>query len=276
MIIKAMSCYQAREHHINWILQISLLWLTLASAHKDVASPNRHNGSPDTSTLKIKPRESEASITLGKDLVLEPVLSTKESTVANLSNSNDIAMSTRLDSPVSTVIASRVSSGQYGTAIARRPIPKDTSPRDWSSQDTRHRAGKGTKTAWKRDSYLEALTHSHTSDDPREGVVRTDTKPKTNRREYASGFIYKPEVEYGSSDTAWRGPRISYGGPSASIPGDSYSQPFRPSLDLNISPQNSYGPPPSSSIYPQTPYGPSGNSYLPTQQQGEIGGVVDR
>lgn len=297
---------QARKYRFGWVIGIFLFCLAMVSSHENI--PSNHQSTPDASTLKIEARESEASITLGKDLVLGPPLSTKESIVVNSSNFNDIA-TTKTDSLVTPMIVSRTSSGEHGASVIRRPILKDTSSR-WSSQvvDNRHWAGKGSKIAWKRDSYLEALKHSRTSDDPREGIVRTDSKTKVNRREYAPGPVYKSEMEYGAPDSAYpsKSPRIVYGGPSASSStSDSYAQSFKSPMDFSDhsgAPQNPYGPPQnpygppqtpygqpqnpygspqnpygstSSSLYSQTPYGPPGSSYL-MPQQGEARGIVDR
>ncbi|XP_011693304.1 PREDICTED: uncharacterized protein LOC105453229 [Wasmannia auropunctata] len=267
-----MSYYQTRKQRLSWILEIFLLYLTSVSSHEAV--PTIYQDTPDASTLKIEARESEASITLGKELVLGSPLSTKASIVAD---SNDIA-STRIAPLVSPTIVSRMSSGEH--AGSQRPVTKDAGPRG-SYVDSRKSAwvSKNPKTAWKRDSYLQALMHSRHSDDPREGIVQTDSKTKTNRREYVQGPIYKPEMEYGSPDSTYapKSPRITYGGPNAPSFSDSYPQPFKPSVDYGDRysvPQNSYGPPQNPygppndgpSFYPQTSsYGSPGN-YLPPQQ----------
>ncbi|KAL6262926.1 hypothetical protein P5V15_005714 [Pogonomyrmex californicus] len=264
-----MSHYQTRKQRHYWILGIFLF--SLVSCHEVV--PSNHQDTPGASTLKIEAKESEASITLGKDLVLGPPLSTKASIVID---ANDVA-STKVAPFVTPTIVNRVSSGEHG--VSRRPVSKDTSSRSSYVIDS-HKSwtGKNPKTAWKKDSYLQALMHSHNSDDPREGIVQTDLKTKVNRREYVQGPIYKPETEYGPSDLAYtsKSPRITYGGPNVPSPTDSYSQSFRPSMDYSDRysvPQNSYGPsqnygPPnnSPSFYPQiSSHGPPGN-YLPPQQ----------
>lgn len=267
---------QACEQRFGWILRIFLLYFALVSSHESVSS--NYQNSPDASTLKIEAKESEASITLGKDLILGPPLSTKASIVAN---SNDIA-STKITPLVSPTVINRASSEKH--AISRRPVSKDAGPRGSNVDSRKSWVGKSPKTAWKRDSYLQALMHSRNSDDPREGIVQTDSKTKTNRREYVQNPIYKPETEYGSPDSTYasKSPRITYGS-NAPSPSDSYPQSFRPS-DYNDrygtpqnsygSPQNSYGPPNDGpSIYPQTfSYGPPGN-YLPPQQ-GEMRDII--
>lgn len=273
-----MSHYQVQKQRFGWILRIFLLYFALVSSHEAV--PSNYQDTPGASTLKIEAKESEASITLGKDLVLGPPLSTKASIVAD---SNHIA-STKVAPFVSPTIVSRVSSGEY--SVSQRPLSKDADPRG-SYVDRKSWASKSPKIAWKRDSYLQALMHSRNSDDPREGIVQTDSKMKANRREYVQGPIYKPEMEYDSSDSTYasKSPRITYGGPNAPSPSDSYSQPFRQSTDYNNrygvpqnsygSPQNSYGPPNDGpSFYPQTSsFGPPGN-YLPPQQ-GETRDIID-
>jgi len=269
--------YQAWKQRFGWILRIFLLYITLVSSHEPV--PSNYQNTPDASTLKIEAKESEASITLGKDLVLGPPLSTKATIVAN---SNDISP-TKVAPLVSPTIINQVSFGEH--AVSRRPVSKDADLRDSYVDSRKSWIGKSPKTAWKRDSYLQALMHSRNSDDPREGIVQTDSKIKANRREYMQGPTYKPETDYGSPDSTYasKSPRITYGGPNNPSLSDSYSQSFRPSdyNDRYNSPQNSYGPlqnsygPPNDGIsfYPQTSsYGPPGN-YLPPQQ-GEARGII--
>ncbi|XP_014488843.1 PREDICTED: uncharacterized protein LOC106752013 [Dinoponera quadriceps] len=255
-----MSPYQAREHRLG-VSEILLLCFALVSSHEVVSS--NHQSTPDASTLRVEARESEASITLGKDLMLGPPLPTNSALLANTSNSNDVA-TTRIES------AGQVYADEISGSIVHGPVPN--SPR-WSSQvsDNRHWTSKGSKSVWKKDSYLEALRHSRNSDDPREGVVRTDSKTKANRREYTPGPVYRADSGYGPPDSTYpsKEPQIAYGTSSAfSSPGDSYAQPFKSSMNPNDhygAPQNSYGPP-SSSSYPQTSYGPPANSYQPPQQ----------
>ncbi|XP_036148396.1 uncharacterized protein LOC105833025 isoform X2 [Monomorium pharaonis] len=262
-----MSYYQARNQRFSWILKTFLLCLVLVSSHETV--PPNYQDTPGASTLKVEARESEASITLGKDLILGPPLSTKASI-----DSNDI-VSTKVTPLVSPTIASRhSSSGEQ--AVSRKPILKNTDSRGSHVDSRKSWVSKNPKTAWKRDSYLQALMHSHNSDDPREGIVQTDSKTKTNRREYVQGSSYKPETEYNSPDSIYasKSPRITYSGPNSPSPTDPYSQPFRPSVDNDRynGPQNSYGPPQNSygppsdgpSFYPQTSsYGPN---FLSSQQ----------
>ncbi|XP_029162940.1 uncharacterized protein LOC114934446 isoform X2 [Nylanderia fulva] len=263
-----MSYYQTRKHRLGWLAGIFLLSLVLVSSH-EVVPPN-HQGTPDASTLKIEARESEASIILGKDLVLGPPLSTKATIIANFSNSDDVAH-TKVNSLVTSTIGNRIPSEERSKSIFRKPsIAKNETFRGSYIVDSRYLASKGPKTAWKRDSYLEALRHSRNSEDPREGIVQTDLKTKTNRREYTQGPIYRPETEYGSPESSYppKNPQVTYGGPS-----NSYPQSFKPSTGYNV-PQNSYGPPQNPygtsqnpSYYPQTPsYGPPENSYPPPQQ----------
>lgn len=192
-----------RKQRLSWILEIFLLSLTLVSSHETM--PSNYQDTPDASTLKIEAKESEASITLGKELVLGPPLSTKPSIVTD---SNHI-VSTKLV-PLSPTIISQISSGEY--AIPQRTISKNMGPRGSYVDNHKSWVSKSSKTAWKRDSYLQALMHSHNSDDPREGIVQTDSKTKTNRREYVQGPIYKSEIEYDSPDSIYasKSPRITY------------------------------------------------------------------
>nr|XP_012222237.1 PREDICTED: uncharacterized protein LOC105672101 [Linepithema humile] len=255
------SHYQVRKHRSGCIVGIFLLFLGLVSSHEVIAS--NYQNTPDASTLKIEAKESEASIILGKDLVLGPSLSTKAPIVVNSSNFYDIAP-TKLDSFGTPTIVGRVSSGEHsGGNILRRAGSKNTGSRGSHIVDSHHSASKGSsKAAWKKDTYLEALRHSHNSNDPREGIVQAESKTTANRREYVQEPIYKQETEYDSPGPTYpsKSPRITYGGPS-----DSYSQAFKPSVDYN---SNSYGPPRDGpSFYPPTSsYGPPGNSYLQPQQ----------
>nr|XP_050864694.1 uncharacterized protein LOC127070592 isoform X2 [Vespula vulgaris] len=141
----------------------------------------------------------------------------------------------------------------------------------------------------KKDTYLEALEHSHTSKDPKEGVVHVDVKPiksKFKRREYIQGPVYKPETDYGAP----KEPNTIYGSPndlgssskatknfysssnSNSFfpkPADNYLLPDQSSINFHDysaypnSPQNSYGPPQNSYGTPQNNYGPPQSNYGP-------------
>ncbi|XP_066595709.1 uncharacterized protein [Prorops nasuta] len=144
----------------------------------------------------------------------------------------------------------------------------------------------------KKDSYLEALNHSHKAKNAKE--IGPQIRPKkSNRREYVQGPVYMPDeytsskdqVPYGSLNvgSSSKSPRIIYGGPNPSpnsfsiTPSDSYSLPQQSSVEFNDhngygGSQNTYGPPSSSygppnKVYgpPQTSYGPP-NNYLPPQQ----------
>ncbi|KAL0119322.1 hypothetical protein PUN28_009712 [Cardiocondyla obscurior] len=243
-----MSHYQGWSQQSGWILKICLLYFTLVSSHETV--PSSFQNTPGASTLKIEAKDSEASITLGKDLILGPPMSTKASIVA----------ATKSVPPVSLSIVNRGSSEE--NAISQRPISKEVDSRDsYFDSGRKSWTSKSSKTAWKRDSYLQALMHSRTSDDPREGVVQADLKTKANRRE-GQGPIYKPGNEYDSPDSIYapKSPRISYGRPNAPSLSDSYSQSFRP-LDYN----EHYGPPKNSYGPPQNSYGPpnDGAPYYP-------------
>ncbi|XP_015171928.1 PREDICTED: uncharacterized protein LOC107064110 [Polistes dominula] len=136
----------------------------------------------------------------------------------------------------------------------------------------------------KKDTYLEALEHSHTSKDPKEGVVHVDVKPvrsKLNRREYIQGPVYKPETEYGAPNglgSSTKATKNLYS-PSSSnsfFPkrSDSYSLPDQSSVnfkdystylsDLQTTygpPQSAYGPPQNTYGPPQSAYGPPSNKY---------------
>nr|XP_050864695.1 uncharacterized protein LOC127070592 isoform X3 [Vespula vulgaris] len=145
------------------------------------------------------------------------------------------------------------------------------------------------KDSKKKDTYLEALEHSHTSKDPKEGVVHVDVKPiksKFKRREYIQGPVYKPETDYGAP----KEPNTIYGSPndlgssskatknfysssnSNSFfpkPADNYLLPDQSSINFHDysaypnSPQNSYGPPQNSYGTPQNNYGPPQSNYGP-------------
>ncbi|KAK2579341.1 hypothetical protein KPH14_008292 [Odynerus spinipes] len=157
-----------------------------------------------------------------------------------------------------------------------------------SSSSGSYHGLRNVKTFSKKDTYLEALEHSHTSKDPKEGVVNVDVKPtrsKFSRREYVQGPVYMPDTEYGAPKepstvygspngfgTSSKSPKNSYGPPSSSSffpkPGDSYSLPHQSSVDFNDhsgygGPQNSYSPPSSNYGPPQSNYGPPQANYGP-------------
>lgn len=148
----------------------------------------------------------------------------------------------------------------------------------------------------KKDTYLEALEHSHTSKDPKEGVVHADVKPirsKLKRREYIQGPVYKPEMEYGApkeSNTIYGSPndlgssskatKNFYSSSSFNSyfpkPADSYLLPDQSSINFNDysaypnNPQNSYGPPQNSYGTPQNNYGPPQSNYGPPSHTYEV------
>ncbi|XP_057330599.1 uncharacterized protein LOC130670969 isoform X2 [Microplitis mediator] len=117
-----------------------------------------------------------------------------------------------------------------------------------------------------KDTYLEALEHSHSSKDPREGLVRVDPRPKYTKlvRRTSEGPVYRPE--YGapessgySSNSDSKTARIAYGSSQEYQPqssNDLYSLPVQQSTNFNDQ-QNQYGPP----AVPQTNYGTPSTSY---------------
>lgn len=152
-------------------------------------------------------------------------------------------------------------------------------------KSVKHVAWKSGRLSWAKDSYLEALKHSRTSTDPREGVIGAageSTSGSTSfqrRKEYAQGPVYS-----GKGEESGTSPRIVHGAQnrdSFMVPSDSYSLPTRTSGDFGAV-QNTYGPPqpPRGSYGPPSngysPYGDySGGAYLPPQQ-GEGRGIVLR
>ncbi|XP_031771243.1 uncharacterized protein LOC100869260 isoform X1 [Apis florea] len=131
--------------------------------------------------------------------------------------------------------------------------------------------------SYRRDSYLEALRHSRTSTDPREGIVDVVGSGSFHRRkEQSLGPVYttkRSEIPVSSSSRIVHVDRDSF----SMVPSDSYSLPTRTSADFN-GVKNTYGPPQSS--YGSPSYGPppsndysygtSGGGYSPYQpQQGE-------
>lgn len=136
--------------------------------------------------------------------------------------------------------------------------------------------------SYRRDSYLEALRHSRTSTDPREGIVDVVGSGSFHRRkEQSLGPVYttkRSEIPVSSSSRIVHVDRDSF----SMVPSDSYSLPTRTSADFN-GVKNTYGPPQSS--YGSPSYGPppsndysygtSGGGYSPYQpQQGETRGIV--
>lgn len=141
--------------------------------------------------------------------------------------------------------------------------------------------------SYRRDSYLEALRHSRTSTDPREGivdVVGTGSGSFHRRKEQSLGPVYTKRSEIPASSS-----RIVHVDSFSMVPSDSYSLPSRTSVDFNAvkntygPPQPSYGPPsygppsygPPSSSNDYSSYGEYGGGYSPHQaQQGETRGIV--
>ncbi|XP_043789078.1 uncharacterized protein LOC122713016 isoform X2 [Apis laboriosa] len=130
--------------------------------------------------------------------------------------------------------------------------------------------------SYRRDSYLEALRHSRTSTDPREGivdVVGTGSGSFHRRKEQSLGPVYTKRSEIpASSSRIVHVDRDSF----SMVPSDSYSLPSRTSVDFNAvkntygPPQPSYGPP----SYGPPSYGPpsSSNDYSSYGEYGANGG----
>nr|XP_003705971.1 PREDICTED: uncharacterized protein LOC100879861 [Megachile rotundata] len=130
----------------------------------------------------------------------------------------------------------------------------------------------GRSVVWRdsKDSYLEALRHSRTSTDPREGIVAVDGKGSFQRRkEYVQGPVYAPKRTEIDSRITHQG---SSGNSFSMVPSDSYTLPSRTAADF-AGVRNTYGPPQT----PRPVYGPAfndyysgqdhaGNAYLPPQQ----------
>ncbi|CAK9824826.1 hypothetical protein ANTRET_LOCUS2931 [Anthophora retusa] len=135
-----------------------------------------------------------------------------------------------------------------------------------STRSVEWKSGPFTRT---KDSYLEALRHSRTSTDPREGIVAADAPNNTGssfqrrkeqsqwQQQQQQGPVYaadkRAEISTASS-------RISYASPDqdsfSMVPSDSYSLPARPSGDF-AGGKNTYGPPQP----PRGTYGPPYNDY---------------
>lgn len=123
--------------------------------------------------------------------------------------------------------------------------------------------------SYRRDSYLEALRHSRTSTDPREGIVdAVSTGSFHRRKEQSLGPVYttkRSEITPPSSS------RVVHADSFSMAASDSYSLPSRTSVDFN-GVKNTYGPPssygPPSNDYS---YGEYGGGYQP--QQGEARGI---
>ncbi|XP_044584689.1 uncharacterized protein LOC123265113 isoform X1 [Cotesia glomerata] len=130
-----------------------------------------------------------------------------------------------------------------------------------------------------KDTYLQALEHSHSSKDPREGIVKVDSRPKSTkfvRRTY-EGPVYRPEYGPPSDNT---NPRIVHG-TSQEYPSQSsnelyslpaqqtqYGAPAAPQTNYGA-PSSSYGTPSSSYGVPSSNYGTPSNSYdVPSSSYG--------
>ncbi|XP_068977269.1 uncharacterized protein [Bombus flavifrons] len=125
-----------------------------------------------------------------------------------------------------------------------------------------------------KDSYLDALRHSRTSTDPREGIVAVDATTSSSiqrRKEQSVGPVYagkRSEISFQTSSD-----RDSF----SMVPSDSYSLPTRSSSDFSGL-KSSYGPPrsqPSRETYgpPREIYGPPRETYGPPyHDQSSYGG----
>ncbi|XP_046625965.1 uncharacterized protein LOC124307856 [Neodiprion virginianus] len=160
-----------------------------------------------------------------------------------------------------------------------------------------------------KDSYLDALAHSRTSKDDKEGVVPVNglriNGPKIFRRDYSEGPVYRPESDrygappknqgpvYGPPDfedptepapiqpTFFPTPSNSFSLPEHSFdsfdPSTGYGSPSPPRgkpQTLYGAPQPSYGAPQPSYGVPQAPqnsYGPPSASYGPPPPQNVYG-----
>lgn len=209
--------------------------------------------------------------------------------------------SVSITSPVNNTVDPLISS----TALLKQPA-KSAESNEPSKQEIPGPEPRKIKSTSK-DSYLDALDHSHLSHDPHEGVVRVDMKSKSPKiiRSTYEGPVYRPSTEYGPPKQSYgspnnlggtvKSPRIAYGGPITSepflpTPSNSYMLPLEHSGSYNH--QNPYGNGPSlhgmsqvsyglpSTSYgpassPQNVYGPPLNGYLPVGQvQGEARGSV--
>ncbi|XP_006563628.2 uncharacterized protein LOC408510 [Apis mellifera] len=127
--------------------------------------------------------------------------------------------------------------------------------------------------SYRRDSYLEALRHSRTSTDPREGIVDAVATGSFHRRkEQSFGPVYtikRSEITPPSSS------RVVHADSFSMAASDSYSLPSRTSVDFN-GVKNTYGPPssygPPSNDYS---YGEYGGGYQPQQAYGAPHGISE-
>lgn len=174
-----------------------------------------------------------------------------------------------------------IESSASTTTAATSSIEEEKAEARWVEDDSVAAVKPGRSVGRKesRDSYLEALRHSRTSTDPREGIVAVDGTGSGSfqrRKEYAQGPVYTPKRSDANSRIVQHGPidRDSF----SMVPSDSYTLPSRSVVDF-AGVRNSYGPPQT----PRPAYGPafneyysseySGNAYLPPQQ-GEGRGIV--
>ncbi|KOC59157.1 hypothetical protein WH47_11233 [Habropoda laboriosa] len=130
------------------------------------------------------------------------------------------------------------------------------------------RSGPFTRT---KDSYLEALRHSRTSTDPREGIIAVDAPNNAGsfqrrKEQEQQGPVYAANER---SEISTASSRISYAPQDrdsfSTVPSDSYSLPSRPSGDF-ASGKNTYGPPPRGS------YGAPYNDYSAYGDYASAGG----
>ncbi|XP_029052780.2 uncharacterized protein LOC114880675 isoform X1 [Osmia bicornis bicornis] len=164
-------------------------------------------------------------------------------------------------------------SSASSTTLATSSVEEDKAEARWVEDDSvAAKPGRSVGRKDSKDSYLEALRHSRTSTDPREGIVAVDgtgSGSLQRRKEYVQGPVYAPKRSEANSRIVQHSPvdRDSF----SMVPSDSYTLPSRTAVDF-AGVRNSYGPPQT----PRPAYGPAfneyysseyaGNAYLPPQQ----------
>lgn len=246
----------------------------LPTNHKLAVSTVEESFKPSVNNTLLK-MEARINVDDGLDLMqyenkenLSKPVTVSLTKSAEIPSEKGVSYVTAISEPrISPSISIPVSSRRKGEVFPEKKNAEPILP------DAEDRVLRKTKASAK-DSYLDALEHSHFSKDEKEGIVHTDVRPKVAkifRRDYHEGPVYRPDSDrYGVPS---KNPALIYGtpdyegpsGPAATqspffpTPSTSYSLPEH-SFD-SFGPSESYGGPQSSNGGPHPSYGSPQPSY---------------
>ncbi|XP_048515949.1 uncharacterized protein LOC105684158 isoform X1 [Athalia rosae] len=271
---------------------LAILSQTIAAERVSANLPANHKSSDSIDEGNFKPSvnntllKMEARIDVGDGLDLMQFEDNENllKPVSQVAHKSGVSYVTAISAP--RISASNPSSSQTSPSAERRSqqltaIEKKSTPVSAVLPEIR---GLRTTKISGKDSYLDALEHSHTSKDQKEGIVHSDVRPKVPkifRRDYHEGPVYRPldSDRYNPPSTnpasAYGAP--SYEGPTAPAPtqptffptpSNSFSLPEQSSFE-SFSPSTGYGTPQSGYESPQPTYGTPKPSYgIPQQSYG--------